>query len=216
MRPLEGLALDGGICAGKTTVRNALIVLGYVPVPEFMETLSPEEAALAFGRGSRRSIDLFVLAEGRRSQGLPFGAVPHCLDRSFLTLAAYRYAAFRMSLIDEAELKYSAAVMSEAPWLIPAQFIFLQVSEELRKRRSAVRDAQKNMPFPLLDAAFNQNFQDFFEILARKNLVQIVSNEDSNNDVQSIIDVIEQTRSLGRVNSEVLLAEAISLMLRVD
>lgn len=182
--------MDGGICAGKTTVRDALRKrLKLQPVQEFMEVLTAEEARAAFDSKSRKTIDLFVEAERRRRPPRIDTAV--CLDRSFLTLAAYRYASYRTGLLGRDELEYSGRRILEASWLYPAAFIFLDVPEDLRRERSAKRDVGKNMPFPLLDPEFNGLFTHFFRDLANHGHVSLISNDSRRRGIEEVLEEIE-------------------------
>lgn len=190
MAILPGVALDGGVCAGKTTVRDALRQrLNLQPIQEFMEVLTAEEARVAFDPESRKTIDLFVEAEVRRRPPKIDAAV--CLDRSFLTLAAYRYAAYQMGLLDRDEVEYSGRRILEVSWLCPSAFIFLDVPEDLRRERSAKRDVGKNMPFPLLDPEFNDLFTRFFREMAINGHVSLVSNDSRQRGLDEVLKEIE-------------------------
>lgn len=216
MRLIQGIALDGGICAGKSTVKQALLAAhGYQPVSEFMEMLTTEETTDAFGLEARRTIDLFVIAEERRLAQILNQQALYCLDRSFLTLAAYRYAAVRIGLIDSDELTYSAAVIARSKWLTPPAFIFLDVPHALRQARSTVRDAQKNMPFPLLDEEFNVHFSAFFQHLQSQSLLKIVSNAGTDHNLSGVVAEILTFSEAASTNfaPERLRTTAISLML---
>ena len=177
MRLLRGVALEGGICAGKSTARDWLREhRSMSPVPEFMEVVSGEEAGRVFAPGSRRSIDLFVEAERRRGEHVR-GDGPFCLDRSFLPLAACRYAVIRVGLFDAEDLAYSAQVILATSWLCPEKFVFLDVTDELRQQRAKARENEDNIPFPLLDASFNFHFTSYFRKLEDAEYVSFIDND---------------------------------------
>jgi AAA domain-containing protein len=174
---IKGVALEGGICAGKTVVQSALsVAYGFRPIPEYMAILSQDEARRAFDASNTQSIDLFAAAEQRRLPTTP-GAVRYCLDRSFLTLAAYRYALRSLNLIGDEEVQYAANVLMGMSWLVPPVIVYLDTPGPIRARRSARRDKGKTMPPLLLDDGFNCHFREFFVRLERHGMVAILAND---------------------------------------
>jgi thymidylate kinase len=211
----RGLAIDGGICAGKTTLRDKLCEeFAYVGIPEYSRYLTSLETELLYTNVERgQFIDAFVRAEGDRYSAFLFSPKAVCLDRSFLTLVAHRFASYRIKLITKSELKYAADVISNSNWIFPDVFIYLKVDDEIRRHRRETRDGETPMPYPLNDDSFNTAFELFFLELARMDLVSLHDNRGDKGIKELATEVVRAHHQREPTSPETIRKEALSLLL---
>lgn len=151
------IALEGGICSGKTTLAKQLEKRGFFYIPEYMEVIIPQEqkeldnlisqgkSALPFFlKMEKRRKDLYDLQSLRRDS---------VLDRSYLTLFAYEFAKNNKCPTLDLALKENV--------IIPDLIIFLDVADKIRKQRSFER-RDIDMPEIFLNSEFNRRLKTFF------------------------------------------------------
>ena len=151
------IALEGGICSGKTTLAKQLEKRGFFNVPEYMDIITPQEQQEldTLISQDKSALPFFLKMEKRRkelygSQSLQRDSV---LDRSYLTLFAYEFAKNNT---------YPALdLASKENVIIPDLIIFLDVNDQLRKQRSQERK-DVDMPEIFLNSEFNQRLKTFF------------------------------------------------------
>lgn len=148
------IALEGGICSGKTTLAKGFERQGFILIPEYMDIIKPEEEKKINNLSARHqsAINVFLDIEKRRKEKYQsyFNKKNVILDRSYLTLFAYEYAIGR-------DIKHTNTQDVITPDLI----IFLDINDELRKQRSNDRQ-DIDMPEIFLNHDFNKKLKYFF------------------------------------------------------
>lgn len=152
------IALEGGICSGKTTLAKEFEQQGFFLIPEYMDIIQPEEEERIdnLATSNLSAINVFLEIEKRRKEKYQscFSEKNIILDRSYLTLFAYEYAVARdINSLDVQNLHESV--------ITPDLIIFLDVNDELRRQRSNDR-LDINMPKMFLDHNFNKKLKYFF------------------------------------------------------
>ena len=90
------IALEGGICSGKTTLAKEFERQDFYLIPEYMDIIHPyeEDRINDLVSSNQSAINVFLEIEKRRKEIY----LENCsdknaiLDRSYLTLFAYEYA----------------------------------------------------------------------------------------------------------------------------
>lgn len=88
------IALEGGICGGKTSLAKELTKYSYLMVPEYMDFITPAEQQQLdnLHNAGENALGLLLKIEKRRKDTYLNKSSNIVLDRSFLTLFAYEYA----------------------------------------------------------------------------------------------------------------------------
>lgn len=150
------IALEGGICSGKTTLAKEFERQGFYLVPEYMDIIQPceENRINDLVSSNQSAINVFLEIEKRRKEIY----LENCsdknaiLDRSYLTLFAYEYAIGRnISNMEFPDLYH----------ITPNLIVFLDVNDEQRIKRSHDR-CDENMPEIFLNHDFNKRLKQFF------------------------------------------------------
>ena len=151
------IALEGGICSGKTTLAKQLEKKGFFYIPEYMDIITPQEQKElnALISQDKSALLFFLKMEQRRkylygSQSLQKNSV---LDRSYLTLFAYEFA--KNNKYPNLDLPLKENV------IMPDLIIFLDINDQLRKQRSLKRK-DVDMPEIFLNSEFNRRLKTFF------------------------------------------------------
>ncbi len=155
------VALEGGVCAGKSTVANLLETQGVgrhvqeyaaqIPYSAQRTIFELEPVARAAG---------FLLSDSGRLNEIPQAELK-ILDRSCLTVFAFEYACIRLGM-NELELPLLDLVETYAV-IVPNCVIFLDITDNVREKRLAVR-GKRFIPI-LADRTFNKYFKEFFEAM---------------------------------------------------
>lgn len=163
------VALEGPVCAGKTTVAAGLAAGGASVVPEYLDVPGAASGvgfdAPAAGDGLRRLRVLLEL-ERRRALQLP-SAGSVVLDRSIFTLLAYEVGLAAMSaphVLGDAVREVVAAVDRGAV-VLPGRVVFLDCSAASCRERAAA--AGMRTPSFLFEPAFRGGFRELFCRLER-------------------------------------------------
>ncbi len=152
------IALEGGICSGKTTLAKEFERQGFYLVPEYMDIIQPceENRINDLVSSNQSAINVFLEIEKRRKEIY----LENCsdknaiLDRSYLTLFAYEYAIGRnISNMEFPDLYQNV--------ITPNLIVFLDVNDEQRIKRSHDR-CDENMPEIFLNHNFNKRLKQFF------------------------------------------------------
>lgn len=152
------IALEGGICSGKTTLAKQLEKRGFLSIPEYMDIITPQEQKEldALISQDKSALPFFLKMEKRRKE-LYFAQClqKDCvLDRSYLTLFAYEFAKNNQYPV-LTELAQSENI------IVPDLIVFLDVSNPIRRQRSISR-GDIDMPEIFLNSDFNQKLKTFF------------------------------------------------------
>ncbi len=153
------LALEGGICSGKTTLAKELSKHSFLMVPEYMDFITKEEQLeLDYLQKSKQSaLPLLLNIEKRRQKEFLDKSVNLVLDRSYLTLLAFEYA---KNNDDCHNLLKNKDLLKEV--INPDIIIFLDIDTQTRKDRCYDR-GDFDMPSFYLDEKFNQKNKEFFQ-----------------------------------------------------
>lgn len=152
------IALEGGICSGKTTLAKEFERQDFYLIPEYMDIIHPyeEDRINDLVSSNQSAINVFLEIEKRRKEIY----LENCsdknaiLDRSYLTLFAYEYAIGRnISNMEFPDLHQNV--------IAPDLVVFLNVNDELRIKRSHDR-CDKDMPEIFLNHNFNKRLKRFF------------------------------------------------------
>lgn len=152
------IALEGGICSGKTTLAKEFERQGFYLVPEYMDIIQPceENRINDLASSNHSAINVFLEIEKRRKEiySENYNGKNAILDRSYLTLFAYEYAIGRnISGVDFPNLAQNI--------IAPDLVVFLNVNDELRVKRSRDR-CDEDMPEIFLNHNFNKRLKQFF------------------------------------------------------
>lgn len=152
------IALEGGICSGKTTLAKEFERQGFYLVPEYMDIIQPceENRINDLASSNHSAINIFLEIEKRRKEIYleNYSGKNAILDRSYLTLFAYEYAIGRnISSMQFPNLSQNIVT--------PDLIVFLDVNDELRAKRSRDR-CDKDMPEIFLNSNFNKRLKQFF------------------------------------------------------
>ena len=163
------VALEGPVCAGKTTIAMALATDGALVVPEYFDVPGAADrvgvdAPLA-GDGLRRLSVLLELERGRLTQLPAAGLV--VLDRSVFSLLAYEAGLSAMaapSVLADA-LKAVRAAVDDGAVALPERVIFLDCPAPACHERAAA--AGMRTPAFHFDPEFRGGFRQLFCRLER-------------------------------------------------
>lgn len=152
------IALEGGICSGKTTLAKEFERQGFYLIPEYMDIIHPseEERINDFASSNQSAINVFLEIEKRRKAIYlkNYSDKNAILDRSYLTLFAYEYAIGR----DISNMQFPNLVQNV---ITPDLIVFLNVNDKLRAKRSYDR-CDEDMPEIFLNHNFNRRLKQFF------------------------------------------------------
>jgi thymidylate kinase len=153
------VALEGGVCAGKSSVAARFgseaayqIIDDYTSFIDDFEYSQAEQLPAAY-----RYRFFLRLDEARRARTI-CGPTNVVVDRSVFTILAYEYALWRLGRISELQ---HINQISNFYTLLPNSVVFLEVSDDERRRRAALRTT-KISPI-LLDDKFNALIREFFK-----------------------------------------------------
>lgn len=154
------IALEGGVCSGKTTLCRQLQEKGFMHVSEHMTFLSPQDWERFECTDPVHRID-FLLGVEEKRQALMTRLLDMgqniVLDRTFLSLYAFEYAKGRFVKAEEFKEKRKS-------FLNPDLILFLSVDEQTRRRRSAQRgDSFTAASDFFLQDSFNDGLKSFFK-----------------------------------------------------
>lgn len=154
------IALEGGVCSGKTTLAKQLGQNGFFVVPEYMDIITPQEQKELdiLSLQGKSALPFFLKMEKSRKELYNKQCIQQdvVLDRSYLTLFAYEFAKNNKDFsLDSME------VFSKEEVIIPDLIIFLNVNDQLRQKRSFER-GDINMPKIFLNSEFNHSLKTFF------------------------------------------------------
>lgn len=152
------IALEGGICSGKTTLAKQLEKIGFFNVPEYMDIITPQEQKEldALISQNKSALSFFLKMEKRRKElyETQYLQKDTVLDRSYLTLFAHEFAK------NHQHFALSELIPKERV-ITPDLIIFLDVDDQLRKQRSINR-GDIDMPAMFLNPEFNRDLKTFF------------------------------------------------------
>lgn len=154
------IALEGGVCSGKTTLCRRLQETGFIHVNEHMTFLTSADWETFRQTDPTRRIDFLLTVEEKRqalmARLLDMGR-NIVLDRTFLSLYAFEYAKGRFEKAAEFKEK-------QKQFLNPDLILFLSVDEQTRRRRSAQRgDSFTAESDFFLQDSFNNGLKTFFK-----------------------------------------------------
>lgn len=194
------IALEGPVCAGKTTVLGGLREQEIPVVDEYSEYVASttrdfpkfppqdEEAA-------KDSFRFFFELEARRKQDMEAtGNNRAVLDRSIYTLLAFEVGASRLTGISILPWAVEYLEENKDKIIMPEQVVYMDIPAEIS--RSRAREGQIRIADFLLTDGFNGGFRDFFMALKEKapELVCIVDATGEQSAMQEFV--------LGLVSSE--------------
>lgn len=184
------VAIEGPVCAGKSTLVERLNQEGLGTILEYSEYVThanqdfpkfppvDEEAA-------KKSFEFFLDLERRRNQDMAgLGQNRVAIDRSIFTLLAFEVGAAKKTGIDISDWAVER-LSNEVDLIVPDHVFYLDVPVSVSRER-----AERNgIPIPefLLNEEFNQGFRDFFIGLeqAMSDYITFVSALEDSNEVFS-------------------------------
>lgn len=172
------LALEGGVCAGKTLVGSRVSSkTGWPLIPEYVEWLQRSGQMLPAGSQLTR-LRGYLEAERSRTAMLTGVRPPWILDRSFLTVVAFEFACRQTRR--EHELTAAVREIDIRHTVTPTCIVYLDCDDTLRAKRLASR--QGDAPLPLAEPAFNRALRDFFHEISRFVPIHFVDTSDGDVD----------------------------------
>ena len=157
------MALEGGVCCGKTTTADLLKNADDISLlKEYMDVLPASHNAHKVLMPFEERFPLFLSLEKDRWINPPFSKNGTVADRCIFTILAFEYAASSIGIASEV---LSFASSAELKIKIPDVVICLNISETLRLKRWAKRG------FPLdsllVDRTFNVKLYEYYERVQR-------------------------------------------------
>lgn len=169
-RQFTYVAIEGPVCAGKTTLIHSLQPLGFTQIPEYVDfafdnsfrlpkfpPLSEEEA--------RTSFHFYLELETKRKPRIPLKGVV-LLDRSVFTLLAFEAGARKLTNIDIFDWAIDQISLRQNELMIPDQVLYIDVPVEESRRRAAA--AGMGTPDFLFSPEFSSGFKDAFKEFSSK------------------------------------------------
>jgi len=189
----RAIAIEGPVCAGKTTVLEKLKNRGISVVEEYSEYV--DSATRDFPKfppkdeeAAKDSFRFFFELETKRKQDMEAsGNHQIALDRSIYTLLAFEVGALSITGINI--LPWATEYLEEHrdEIIIPEQVVYMDVPAEVSRERAD----EGNIPIApfLLTKEFNDGFRDFFLALKDK--------------APDLIDIVDATKEPEEINLEV-------------
>jgi thymidylate kinase len=168
------VAIEGGMCAGKTTVSQKLESMGWNRQREYFELVQPSEKLELEGMSPLERFTFFLKIDERRNLSFQSGRnVRVVADRSIFSILATEYALWKTRGISD--MNHIATFLRICNPLIPDLVVFLEVSDEERAFRFAKR-LDPGYAVQFIKPNFNYHFQQFFNFLPQ-GYVQCLRND---------------------------------------
>lgn len=164
------IAVEGGVCTGKTTIVGELATKGvgvlveYTDLPEYVG--HPDHWPRTASQLASR-LDHFLSLEQTRHIRSPRSIQPIVADRSLLSLVAFEYGlrAAGWSAFPDACLEHLTSAIVDTPGLVPKLIMVLETPIAIRRARA--KTAGMAIRAPLLDLDFINGERLFFESLQK-------------------------------------------------
>lgn len=172
------VALEGPVCAGKTTVIEKLRNPSAAVVGEYSEyvvsaTRDFPKFPPADEKAAKDSFRFFFELEVKRKQNMDAsGGNIVLLDRSIYTLLAFEVGASRLTGINILPWAVEYLEKNRDEIIIPEQVIYMDVPAEVSRRRA--EEGGILIAEFLLTNEFNEGFKDFFMELKEKEPEMVV------------------------------------------
>lgn len=154
------IALEGGICSGKSTVATILKnTINAQIIPEYMSLLTDEQTELLMVLSDEERFSFFINLDFERNKLVQNNLENTIFDRSFFTLFAYQFALKNLGLINSCN--YISRYLYHHDFIHPELIIFFDVDHKVRENRLATRGNDTDRFF--LRDDFNKNIRTFFE-----------------------------------------------------
>ncbi len=195
------VAIEGGMCAGKTTVSKALQKrFGFLRLSEYFEMLSQDERLTLESMSSAQRFDFFVGVDRKRTSLMKTNRVVHVADRCIFSILGTDYALWMIGIIPDIKHVVSQLERTVESW--PGTIIFLDVNDVTREARHS-RRPQPGYAHQFLRRDFNRYFKHFFELLPFSDHVHYVLNEgDVLSTVKQTAKIVSTSRLHNRVHQE--------------
>jgi|SRR5579859_2061383 len=186
-------ALEGGVCAGKTTLSHQLAEDGHwYVVPEYVEWLTIRGRRSPRGRAQSR-FPGFVRIEEEREEVVRSTRGPVLLDRSVFTLLAFEYTMWRMGR--PSVWPSALETLFRPQVMIPSKILYLTCSQVDRTLRWSKRGHKRAAIFSRPD--FNEFNFEFFRRLSAHMPVEIL-----NTSLISLQSMVQPANAFLRADSE--------------
>jgi|GEM_PF-1778132 len=163
MKKAMYLALEGGVCSGKSTLSYLLSRQKHIGrVPEYFELITEQQQDELLALDQQSQLQFLLQLERERCSTHFMGIRPRVADRSILTMIATQYALYHTG--NDHALNELFIIQQDAH-LIPNIIVFLDIPHEERIARWCVRDPHAKRHF-FTDESFNHWFKIFFEVLS--------------------------------------------------
>lgn len=164
------IAVEGGVCTGKTTVVSELATKGVgvlVEYTELAEYVGPPDHWPRTASQLTSRLDHFLSLEQVRHSRSPHSAQPMVADRSLLSLVAFEYGlrAAGWPALPDACIEYLTSAIADMPELGPKLVMVLETPIAIRRARAKAADMA--IRAPLLDLNFINGERLFFESLQK-------------------------------------------------
>lgn len=170
------IGLEGGVCAGKTSIGHVLErAYGLQLCPEYWVLLTPEQRyAVRNLMSPMEALIFFLRMDSLRSRDNTDTNLI-VLDRCILSILGHEFALHHAGL--NSAFSSVWASLAHEPLIAPPVVYYLDVSDQVRLERGKARsDAVDTLFF---DKSFNRGFRLFFERLSERIPVVFVDNDSS-------------------------------------
>lgn len=156
--PIVGL--EGGVCAGKSTLRRGLEAQGCSGLKEYMDYIdSSLHTQISDWTLSFKTRFFLEIEKARKSD---LSSTQKYIDRTYLTLLAHDYARDDKRRLQSG---YRSLYMRYSEHLIqPTKIVYLSVSHKIRSERAIKRGIPMSGYFT--ESRFNDRNREFFERIA--------------------------------------------------
>lgn len=160
---IETLALEGPVCAGKTTLINDLLPCGFQKVPEYVDFALDNNLKLPkfppkSETEAKATFEFYLELEKKRQSGLRKGK--WLLDRSKYTLLAFEAGARNLTQIDIFSWACDLVEQRSYEIIDPDHTLYIDVIPQESRRRATL--AHMGTPDFLFSEKFTTGFKNAF------------------------------------------------------
>jgi thymidylate kinase len=161
------LALEGGVCSGKSTTAELLSGPTFMLLREYMAFLPDDHPSRTLLLSPASRLELFLGIEDARNKTILPSSSRIVADRCIFTIIAFEIAVLHMGH-ESSLLNYSG----DHCVLVPNQTVFFSVPDYIRMDRWILRGSSADSLF--VSSEFNTHIEDVFRTIGRKYPVKFI------------------------------------------
>ena len=199
----ETIALEGPVCAGKTTLITSLLPLGFTKISEYVDfalensyklpKFPPQNKTQA-----KSNFEFYLDIEKKRQQGIKPGS--WLLDRSKYSLLAFEAGARNITQIDIFEWSCNLIRQHKLEVIEPNHVFYIDVPPKESKIRADL--VNMNVPDFFFSKEFTQGFKEAFALFKNNNLSRFTFIDGSQPYCDVLSEISQRICSKAGINSE--------------